>query len=90
MTHRCSFCAQEETPERKLVAGTSVFICGACASLVTEILASSLLDGNVYCSVCHSIQSPEQCLIFEGRGYLCADCVREVRAATDSTIGVLT
>ena len=86
MKLNCSFCGKEETPNRKLVAGPAVFICGECAHIVLEVLADTYSDSQVFCSTCHAAVLPEESLIFRGKGYLCAECVRAIRAATDDVL----
>jgi hypothetical protein len=82
----CSFCAKEETPDRKFVAGPSVFICSECIHNATELLASTELNGKVSCSVCRHVAPENEFIIFSGKGFLCSDCVRTVRAVTDVSV----
>lgn len=83
MSQVCSFCGLSGTPERRLIAGTGVFICSDCVRVATETLAASDLLPQVRCAICGEPDTPDNHLIFEGRGQLCARCVLAVRAATD-------
>ena len=82
----CSFCGQGETPQRRLIAGTGVFICSDCVRVATETFAALDLLPRVACAICGNADTPENHLIFEGRGQLCAACVRAVRQATDALV----
>ena len=86
MKLNCSFCGEVETPNRKLVAGPAVFICGECARIALEVLAEHYSDSQVFCAMCHVAVLPGESLIFRGKGYLCVECVRAIRAATDDAL----
>ena len=86
MGHRCSFCGKGEEPGRRMIAGPGVFICSDCVRIASEAFADLEIAPRVRCSVCREIGNAEDYLQFQGKGYLCAPCVRATRAATDSLV----
>lgn len=86
MKQRCSFCAIEKTPELEMVAGPSVFICSDCIRIASIAISEKKQNGKVHCSLCGKITELEKCLIHRNTGYLCSECVREIRQTTDHLI----
>ena len=66
-----------------MIAGAGVFICSDCVRAASETFAAMDLLPKVRCAICGDANTPDNHLIFEGRGQLCAACVTAVRAATD-------
>ena len=81
----CSFCGKARRPERPMVAGPGVFICGPCVQLCTEILAarpSREMRGHgpaapVACSFCGRPRVPQRPVVAGPEAVvICGGCVQ--------------
>lgn len=43
---RCSFCGKNRVEVKKIIAGSSVFICNECVGICNQILSESLTDSD--------------------------------------------
>jgi len=83
---KCSFCGLQQDEGRQLVAGPSVFICGECIRVAMDALGTASIEAKPCCAICRTEGDIQRFLVFEGRGYLCASCVRAVHSATDHLV----
>lgn len=88
--YRCSFCNVPQSAVRKLIAGSSAFICDECVAVCDGIVAQAATTsgerphatGAVWiCLVCKRGSARPDCVVVPDRGPVCLPCVDRIRAA---------
>jgi hypothetical protein len=87
---RCSFCNTPQSAVRKLIAGSSAYICDECVAICQDIIAQvGITPGErphatstiAICLVCKRGKAGPDCILVPARGPVCLECVDSVKAA---------
>src|ERR1043165_7662435 len=94
LEYRCSFCNTPQSAVRKLIAGSSAYICDECVAICHDIVAQDATSPDErprstgaisICLVCKRGKAGPDCILVPTRGPVCRECVDIVKAATTTS-----
>jgi hypothetical protein len=96
---RCSFCAQEESAAKKLIAGPSVFICDECVELCHRVVRQRVtLQGKSksshrrkkrerLCGICTEPHDENKLIFLPHAAHMCGECLEAIQTLREQKRG---